>query len=133
MKVKLKEDPREWLKTTLLTALGLAFLSTVLRWRHILPMRYWAAVLVSTSVVALTACFRPHWYRAFYRISIRTGFHLSQAIAKVILALIFILLIAPLGLFLRLAGKDPLRLKGDRNASTYWHSAKEPSPLDRMF
>src|SRR6266404_8947118 len=119
MNVKLKEDPREWRKTTLLTALGLAFLSTVLRWRHVLHVGYWAAALVAMSIIALSACFRPRWYRGFYRISIRIGFHLSQAIARVLLALIFLLLIVPLGVLLRLAGKDPLRLKRDPSSSTY--------------
>ena len=85
MKVKLKEDPKEWRKTTLLTALGLVIVSTLLRWRHILPRPYWTGALAILGVVALTAWFWPRWYRGFYRVSTRVGFYSSQAVARWIL------------------------------------------------
>jgi hypothetical protein len=133
MKVKLKEDPKEWRKTTLLTALGVVILSTLLRWRRVLPSSYWAAALALMGVIAITAWFWPRWYRGFYRMSTRVGFYSSQAIARVILAILFIFLLTPLSLILRLAGKDPLQLKRLPGSATYWHAAKETSPLDRLF
>jgi hypothetical protein len=133
MKVKLKEDPKEWRKTTLLTALGLVLLGTVLRWRGILANRSWSLLLAVMALVGISAWLRPRWYRGFYRVSTRIGFHLSQAIARVILAMIFILLLAPLSLILRLTGNDPLQLKPRKNSPTYWHPAKESGPMDRLF
>jgi len=32
-----------------------------------------------------------------------------------------------------LMGKDPLLLKRPRNATTYWHQARDCNPLDRLF
>ena len=133
MKVKLKEDPKEWRKTTLLTALGVVILSTLLRWRRILPGNYWAIALGSMGVVAITAWFWPRWYRGFYRVSTRVGFYSSLAVARVILAILFVVLLTPWSLVMRLAGKDPLHLKRVRGSASYWHPAKETSPLDRQF
>src|SRR5947208_3570401 len=132
MKAKLSEDPKEWRKTTLLTALGLFLLGTVLHWRRLLPTRYWSALIALMVAVAVSAWIYPRWYRGFYRLSIRVGFHLSQALARVILALLFVVLVTPLSLILRLAGKDVLQLKPRKSSTTYWQSAKETSPLDRL-
>ena len=133
MKVKLREDPKEWRKTTLLSALGLVLLGTVLRWRGVLPAPYWFLLVGLMVVVAISAWVQPRWYRGFYRISTRIGFHLSQAMARVILVVIFFLLVAPLSLILRLTGNDPLQLKPRKDSASYWHGAKESSPLDRLF
>jgi hypothetical protein len=50
-----------------------------------------------------------------------------------VLILFFILILTPLGLILRLAGKDPLQLKRPPDAGTCWHQARESSSLDRLF
>jgi hypothetical protein len=133
MKVKLKEDPKEWRKTTLLTALGVVILSTLLRWRHVLPTNYWGVAVASMGGVAITAWFRPRCYRGFYRISTRLGFYSSQTVARVILAILFFVLLTPWSMVLRLAGKDPLQLKRNRGLTSYWHTTRQTSPLDRQF
>lgn len=133
MKLRLKEDPREWRKTVWLTALGLAVLSSLLRWRHVLSHRTWLIVLAALAVVALLALVQPGWFRGFYRVSVRVGFWLSQIVARIVLTILFFLVLAPLGLLFRLLGKDALRLKKSREATTYWLKAKENSPLDRLF
>jgi amino acid permease len=133
MKVKLKEDPKEWRKTTLLTALGVVLLCSFLRWRGILSNGSWHTILAAMGVVALTACLFPRLFRGFYRGSTWVGFYLSQALARVVLALMFFLLLTPLSLVFRLAGKDPLQIRRRQSVMTYWHPAKETSPLDRLF
>ena len=133
MKSKFKEDPKEWRKSTLMTVLGLAILSLLLRWRQMLPANAWHAVLAVLGLVAVCALLQPRWFRGYYRLSLRLGFYLSQFIGRCVLAVLFILIVTPLGWVLRLAGKDPLQLKRPRDATTYWHQAKDGSPLDRLF
>lgn len=133
MRLKLKEDPREWRKVTLLTALGLALLSTLLRWRHVLASSSWAAVLGLLALWATAAAVRPRWFRGFYRISSRVGFVLAQGLGWVLLVLLFLFILTPAGLLLRLLGKDLLRLKQPNDASSYWNEAREPSALDKLF
>ena len=133
MKLRLKEEPREWRKSALLSALGAALLSSVLRWRHVVTAGMWVVILAVLAVVALFACLRPRWFRGYYRLSARLGFWSSQLVAGVVLVLVFALLVTPLGLLFRLMGKDALHLKRLRNADTYWQTSKETSPLDRSF
>ena len=133
MKLKFKEDPKEWRKSTLLTALGLAILASLLRWRHHLSTNAWCAILAVLAVVAVGAVLQPRWFRGWYRLSLRLGFYSSQFVGRCILILFFLLIITPLGWGLRLAGKDALQLKRPRNATTYWQPSKDCSPLDRLF
>lgn len=133
MQLKLKEDPKEWRKSTWLTALGLAILSTVLRWRHVLSTAAWISILSFLALIAVSAWLNPKWFRGFYRVSTRIGFVISQFIGKILLILFFIFVLTPLGIILRLFGKDLLQLKRSRNATTYWNPARESSPLDRLF
>jgi hypothetical protein len=133
MKLKLKEDPKEWRKAAMLSALGMAVLSSVLCWRHVLPLAGWTAALVVLTSMAAGAWRWPHQFRGYYRVSSRLGFCISQFIGHVVLAILFLLVLTPLGLALRLAGKDLLRLKRPRNAVTYWVATKESGPLDRLF
>ena len=133
MRLRLKEEPREWRKSVLLSALGAALLSSVLRWRHIVPVGAWVTILAVLGVAALFACLRPRWFRGYYQVSARLGFWSSQFVARVVLVLVFALLVTPLGLLFRLLGKDALRLKRRRNLDTYWQTSKDTSPLDRSF
>jgi len=133
MKLRLKEDPKEWRKSTLLTFLALAVLSSVLYWRRVLAIPTWRLLAIMLAIGAVAACLQPRWFRGYYRISTRAGFWLSQVVARAVLALLFIALITPLGLLLRILGKDLLRLRRPENTTTYWITAKKTSPLDRLF
>ena len=133
MKLKFKEDPKEWRKQALLTALGLAILSSVLHWRHVLSAQVWLIILGVLTVGALCALVKPSWFRGYYRFSMRLGFVVSQFIGRAVLLVFFLLIVTPMGWLLRLAGKDALQLKRPRDSRTYWHRAKDCSPLDRLF
>jgi len=133
MQLRLKEDPAEWRKSVLLAAVGLALVSSVLRWRGVLPSMGWIAILTLLGVTACAAWIRPRWFRGYYRVSMRLGFALSQVVARVVLILLFVLLVTPLAVLFRLLGKDALRLKRQKGAASYWVASRETSPLDRMF
>jgi hypothetical protein len=133
MKLIYRENPKEWRKSALLTVLGLAILSSLLRWRRHLPMDAWYAVLGALGLVAACALLKPRWFRNYYRFSLRLGFYSSQFIGRCVLAVFFIFILTPVGLIMRLAGKNPLQLKRPHDAATYWHQAKDCSPLDRLF
>ena len=133
MKLNLKDEPKEWRKSALLAAFGLALISSVLRWRHVLAAHTWFAVLAMLGFMAVAAIFRPRWFRGYHLLSMRLGFAISQVVGRILLVLFFIFIITPVGFALRLAGKDPLQLKRPANADTFWRNAKDPSPLDRMF
>jgi hypothetical protein len=133
MKLIYKEDPKEWRKSALLAALGLAIISSLLRWRKHLPVNYWYSILALLAVVAVCAVLQPRWFRGWYRLSLRLGFYSSQFIGRCVLMMFFIFAMTPLGFVLRLMGKDPLQLKRPPNATTYWKKTKDCNPLDQLF
>ncbi|HTV62447.1 MAG TPA: SxtJ family membrane protein [Verrucomicrobiae bacterium] len=133
MKLNLKDEPKEWRKSALLTIFGLALIVSLLRWRRHFPQNAWLAVLTVLGATALAAIFRPRWFRGCHRLSMRLGFTVSQFLGRVLLAVFFIFILTPMGWILRLAGKDPLQLRRPQNAATYWHPSKESSPLDRLL
>jgi hypothetical protein len=133
MKLNFKEDPKEWRKSALMTTLGLAMLSAVLRWRHVLSANTWYAGLGVLAAVAVCACLQPGWFRSYYRLSLRLGFAISQFVGRVVLLIFFLLVVTPVGWMLRLVGKDPLQLKRPAGAGTFWHPAKPSSPLERLY
>ena len=132
IRIRLKEDPREWRKSALFLAGGLALISSALRWRQVLPHKGWLWLLGGLGILALTAVCFPRWFRGYYRWSMRAGVMLSHAVARVVLLMIFFLFLTPLSLLLRLAGKDLLGLKR-RQAESYWSDSRESGPLDRLF
>ncbi len=132
MKLRLKEDPKEWRKSTLLTLSALAVLGSLLCWHRVISVPSWRMLLASVAAVATIACIQPCWFRGYYRVSTRVGFWLSQVIARIVLTLIFIILITPLGILLRIFGKDLLRLKRTGQES-YWNAAKPSGSLDQLF
>lgn len=133
MKPNLKDEPKEWRKSALVTALGLALLSSLLRWRGFLTDKIFFPVLVALAAVAITASFQPRWFRGYHLLSMRLGLAVSRFIGYVALVLFFIFVLTPIGLILRLLGKDALQLKPPQRAATYWQPAKDRSPLERLF
>jgi 4-amino-4-deoxy-L-arabinose transferase-like glycosyltransferase len=133
MKLNLKDEPKQWRKSALLAALGLALISSVLRWRHVLKNEGWLVILAVLAIVALAAGLRPRWFRPYHLLSMRLGFALSRMLGFVFLTLIFVVVVTPLGWILRCSGKDPLRLKRPSQTETYWQPAKPCGPLDRLF
>lgn len=133
MKLKFKEEPKEWRKSALLTLGGVALMSTLLRWRHVIGQTAWLSALGIAAMLAVCACLNPRWFRGYYRLSLRLGFFLGQCLGRVVLTLFFLFIITPVGWLLRLAGKDPLQLKRQNDAQTYWQEARECSPLNRLF
>ena len=133
MKLILHEDPKQWRRSVLLTVLGLVSLSSLLRWRRILPVHEWQVVLACLGAVALAACVWPRWFRGYHRFSARTGWWLNRILSCILLSLIFFLIATPLGLLLRLFGKDLLQLKRPQDTATYWCAPRKDSSLDRLF
>jgi hypothetical protein len=133
MKLKLKEDPKEWRKFVTLSAAGLSLMSGLLTWRKVLPVAAFVAVLVVLGAIVAAAWLRPRWFRGAYRVGATVGFRVTQFLGQVALAVLFLLVLTPLGLVLRLAGKDLLQLRRQPRAETYWQPARPVTSLERRF
>jgi len=58
----------------------------------------------------------------------RLGLLLFKVVNPVVLGLIYLTTIVPIGVVMRAFGHDPLRLKRDPQASTYWVRREPPGP-----
>ena len=133
MKPTLKEDPREWKKFGLVMALFLGGASWLLWRRHTISDALFQTIASLLGVAALVSLLRPRWVRPVYRGAMTVSFYMGQVIGRVMLAVLFILVLTPLAIALRLSGKDLLRLRRDRQANTYWRRAKLTEEFDRQF
>ncbi|MBV8888242.1 MAG: hypothetical protein JO305_01085 [Alphaproteobacteria bacterium] len=59
---------------------------------------------------------------------LRLGLLLYRVVNPLIMALLFFTTMLPIGLLMRLFGKDPLRLRRDPAAASYWLPREMPGP-----
>jgi hypothetical protein len=88
--------------------------------------RWWAAAVA--VAFALIAIWKPSLLAGLNRQWIKLGLLLGKIVSPIALGILFYGVVAPIGLVMRLAGKDPLRLKLDSGASSYWIPRKPPGP-----
>src|SRR5262245_4531802 len=88
--------------------------------------RWWS--LGIAAAFALLAIWKPALLAAPNRLWIKLGVLLAKIVSPVALGILFYAVLAPVGALMRLAGKDPLRLKLDSGAASYWIPRKPPGP-----
>jgi hypothetical protein len=133
MQPKLKENPREWQKFSLVLAAMLGLVTWLASRRGWVAREAWIPAGVCILLMPALALIRPRWFRPIYRGVMTVSFHIGQVMGKIMLTVFFLLVLTPLGLLLRWLGKDLLALKKKPDATTYWLPAKPASRLDQMF
>ena len=66
---------------------------------------------------------------ALNRLWLRFGLVLYKVVNPAVMTLIFGSTIVPIGVLMRLCGKDPLRLRREPAAASYWIAREPPGPL----
>ena len=92
----------------------------------------WWSVAVAVVFVAVALTF-PGLLAPLNRVWLRFGLLLHRIVTPVVLGLVYFSTVTPIGLIMRLAGRDPLRLRIDRNAVTYWIERRPPGPPGRSM
>ena len=88
--------------------------------------RWWAVGVA--AVLGVIAMVRPALLAAPNRLWIKLGVLLGNVVGPVAVGILFYGVFTPMGALMRLTGKDPLRLKLDRSADSYWIARKPPGP-----
>jgi hypothetical protein len=94
-------------------------------WRAEGP-RWWA--LGVAVVFALVALVKPALLSRLNRLWMKLGMLLGKVVSPIALGILFFGVLTPVGALLRLGGKDPLRLKRDPGADSYWIPREPPGP-----
>ena len=89
-------------------------------------IRLWSlGVAAAFLIVALAA---PKILAPLNRLWMKFGLLLHAIVNPVVMAFLFFSTVTPIALFLRWRGKDPLRLKLDPAARSYWIDRTPPGP-----
>ena len=89
-------------------------------------VRWWAVALAGAILGA--AFLAPRILSPFNHLWMRFGLLLHRTVNPLVMALLFFSTVTPIGLLMRALGKDPLRLKWDRAAASYWIVRTPPGP-----
>jgi O-antigen/teichoic acid export membrane protein len=122
-------------KTSQLRSFGLivggvfAFLGLWPQVYHGSSPRLWA--LTVAVMLILPALIFPSSLRPFYQGWMKVGQLLGWINTRIILGVIFYLLFFPVGLIMRLFGRDPMNRKFDSDATTY-RVTRQPRPGSHM-
>ena len=97
------------------------------------PIRAWA--LGAAAAFLLLACVWTAPLRPLNYLWLKLGLLLFHVVSPLALGLLFYLTITPIGLLMRACGKDPLRLRRDPAAASYWLPREPPglAPESTLF
>jgi hypothetical protein len=88
--------------------------------------RWWGLAL--SSICLLLTLTRPALIHPANVLWTRLAVLLNKVANPVVTGLMFYLVFTPVGLVMRLSGKDPLRLKFESNTKSYWIERRPPGP-----
>ncbi len=89
-------------------------------------VRIWALGIAAAFAVVVLA--RPGLLAPLNRLWTRFGLLLHKVVSPLIMGMLFYLTVTPIGLLMRAFGKDPLRLRPDPDAASYWIERDPPGP-----
>jgi hypothetical protein len=113
----LNDSPREVRKFGYLFAAIGGVATAFFLWKG-KPGWWWAAV--ASALFFLGGAFAPSVLRPVYRLWMRFAFVLAWINTRVLLSLFFLLVITPVGVMMRLLGRDILERRIDRARRSYW-------------
>jgi Saxitoxin biosynthesis operon protein SxtJ len=83
-------------------------------------------IFVVGAVLMLLGIVAPSRLSTLNKTWLKMGTAIAKLVNPIVLALLFFLVVTPMALVMRIAGKKPLRLAPDRAASSYWINREPP-------
>lgn len=87
-----------------------------------------SSVLALGVLVLFIAWVRPRLLGPLNRLWLHVGLLLHRIVSPVVLAVLLYVVVTPVGLLVRLRNKDPLRLRWDPQAQSYWIPRNRSGP-----
>ena len=133
VRINWKPDAVELRKFGAVLLVGFVIIGGILKWRNqdtAAEVCFWiggvvGAVGLTGLVIALP----------FYWIWMGFAFVMGNVMSRLILTMFYYLMITPMGLIMRLTGRDKLALKLDRAKASHWVAVDntKPSNYERQF
>jgi len=91
------------------------------------PIRWWAIAIAGLFLAV--AILQPRWLHPLNRLWTQLGILLGRVVSPIVTALVYFLVVTPIGVLFRLLGKDPLHLHSQPEHPSYWIPRQPPGPL----
>ena len=102
------------------------FFGVIGAFRHAAGAERTAQVLWAIGGLGIVGILLPRFMRYVYLAWMVVVFPIGWLVSNLLLTMVFCLVVTPLGLVMRLTGRDPMRRALDPDRSSYWE--KRPSP-----
>jgi hypothetical protein len=99
-------------------------------WRGGAELPWLIALATLIAVVTLT---RAQWLTPLNRAWMKLGELLGHVVGPIVLGAIFFAIFTPVGLVMRLAGRDAMKRRWEPGSASYWVKRDPPGPPDDSF
>lgn len=129
-KINWKPTNQDLRKFGLTLIIGFGLIGALVGWKKSWEAAYWMWAV--SAGVGLLAIVTPPLSKPFYWVWMGVAFVMGTVVSTVILTLIFYLIFTPVGILMRLLGRDPLKLKKTSfTGGTYWQ--KHPENFEKDY
>ena len=142
IKLNLRPEPRilrqfAWIAAFALPLLGALFTRTG-PWYDVTSWGWMSTAVkvllaIGVAQLALLLLGVRHVTLALYVVLATVAFPIGFVLSHVLIALIYYVVITPIGLVFRLMGRDALGRRIDRSLPSYWHDRGAPRPASSYF
>jgi hypothetical protein len=92
-----------------------------------------ATLFAASACIGAVGFWAPLFIRPIYVVWMAVVFPIGWVVSHVLLAAIYFLAFAPLGLLMRLCGRNPIAKEFDRGATSYWIRRTPPEGSKGYF
>lgn len=111
---------------------GIFLLIAAYLWYHdAQPVTIQAFLVLAVAFLAFTL-FMPIALRPLNKAWYKLGLLMGRVVSPIVLGILFFILITPIAIVMRLAGRDPLKLR-KQNVQSHWIDRTPPGPESTSF
>ena len=111
---------RKELRVFALLLIGFGAIVAAVMYRRLEAPTASAVVLLVTCFIGLVGLVAPTLVRPVYVVWMGLAFPIGWTVSHLMMLAVFYLVLTPIGVGMRLCGRDPMQRRMDRDAETYW-------------
>lgn len=99
-------------------------------WLFNLSFPLWPWIIA--GILAVCGAIRPNSLNPVYKLWMKFGLLMSKITTPLILGIVYFLILTPIAFFMRLSGRDSLKIKLDEHSTTYRIESQTPDYKRKM-
>jgi len=124
---------RKELRVFSLLLIGFGAIVAAILFRRLESQTPAVAGLIVTGVIGAIGFAAPTLIRPLYVVWMALAFPIGWTVSHLIMLAIYYMVLTPIGLAMRLCGRDPMQRRFDRGAQTYWLPRTPRKDLKNYF